>query len=101
MNEPIRTLLVGLGPRGQIWSRLLHEEPLTEVIGYVDVDPANLDRVFDPFYSTKDMGTGLGLALVQQVMTEHGGRAICTSQPERGAAFRLVFPESLRVRPGQ
>ena len=44
MNEPIRTLLVGLGPRGQIWSRLLHEEPLTEVIGYVDVDPANLDR---------------------------------------------------------
>ncbi|HWN82684.1 MAG TPA: protoglobin domain-containing protein [Candidatus Udaeobacter sp.] len=67
----------------------------------VGIDPANLDRVFDPFYSTKDMGTGLGLALVQQVMTEHGGRAICTSQPERGAAFRLVFPESLRVRPGQ
>jgi signal transduction histidine kinase len=64
------------------------------------IDPANLDRVFDPFYSTKDMGTGLGLALVQQVMAEHGGRAICTSQPERGAAFRLVFPESLRVRPG-
>ena len=44
MNQPIRTLLVGLGARGQIWSRLLHEEPLTEVIGYVDVDPANLDR---------------------------------------------------------
>lgn len=65
----------------------------------VGIDPANLDRVFDPFYSTKDMGTGLGLALVQQVMTEHGGRAICTSQPGRGAAFRLVFPEGLRVRP--
>jgi signal transduction histidine kinase len=67
----------------------------------VGIDPANLDRVFDPFYSTKDMGTGLGLALVQQVMTEHGGRAICTSQPGRGAAFRLVLPESLRVRPGR
>ena len=65
----------------------------------VGIDPANLDRVFDPFYSTKDMGTGLGLALVQQVMTEHGGRAVCTSQPGRGAAFRLVLPESLRVRP--
>jgi len=64
----------------------------------VGIDPANLDRVFDPFYSTKDMGTGLGLALVQQVMTEHGGRAVCTSQPGRGAAFRLVLPESLRVR---
>jgi predicted dehydrogenase len=42
MNQPIRTLVVGLGARGQIWSRLLHEEPLTEIVGYVDIDPARL-----------------------------------------------------------
>jgi len=63
----------------------------------VGIDPANLERVFDPFYSTKDMGTGLGLAFVQQVMSEHGGRVTCTSQPSRGAAFRLIFPERLRT----
>jgi signal transduction histidine kinase len=62
------------------------------------IDAENLDRVFDPFYTTKDMGTGLGLAFVQQVVTEHGGRVSCTSQPGRGAAFRLIFPERLRAR---
>jgi len=63
------------------------------------IDAENLDKVFDPFYTTKDMGTGLGLAFVQQVVTEHGGRVSCTSQPGRGAAFRLIFPERLRARP--
>src|SRR5262245_27040898 len=47
MKQPIRTLLVGLGARGQIWARLLHEEPLTEVVGYVDVDPAHVTTVQD------------------------------------------------------
>ena len=42
MNTPIRTLLVGFGARGRIWARLLHEEARTEVVGYVDIDPANL-----------------------------------------------------------
>ena len=42
MNQPVRTLLVGVGARGKIWSRLLHDEPTTEVVGYVDLDEANL-----------------------------------------------------------
>ena len=42
MNAPIRTLLVGYGARGRIWSRLLHEEPLTEVVGYVDVEQRSI-----------------------------------------------------------
>lgn len=63
------------------------------------IDPENLERVFDPFYTTKDTGTGLGLAFVQQVVSEHGGRVSCMSQPGRGAAFRIVFPERLRARP--
>ncbi len=58
MNQPIRTLLVGLGARGQIWSRLLREEPLTEVIGYVDVDPANLDRAREQWVAGNDVCFG-------------------------------------------
>jgi signal transduction histidine kinase len=63
----------------------------------VGIDTVDLERVVDPFYSTKDMGTGLGLAFVRQVLTEHGGRVTCTSQPGRGAAFRLIFPERLQA----
>ena len=39
---PLRTLLVGVGARGKVWARLLREEPLTETVGYVDLDAENL-----------------------------------------------------------
>ncbi len=65
----------------------------------IGIEPAQTQKVFDPFYSTKDTGTGLGLAFVQQVVLEHGGEVSCTGQPGRGASFRIVLPERLRVRP--
>jgi signal transduction histidine kinase len=64
----------------------------------VGIEPEQTQKVFDPFYSTKDTGTGLGLAFVQQVVLEHGGEVKCTGQPGRGATFRIVLPERLRVR---
>jgi signal transduction histidine kinase len=51
-----------------------------------------LPRIFDPFYSTKERGTGLGLAFALQVAQEHGGSLRCESQPGRGAAFFLRLP---------
>ncbi len=43
MQQPVRTLLVGVGARGKTWARLLHDEPLARVVGYVDVLDANLE----------------------------------------------------------
>ena len=40
--SPMRTLLVGVGARGKIWTRLIQQEPLTELIGYVDLLDENL-----------------------------------------------------------
>lgn len=42
MAQPLRTLLVGVGARGKVWARLLHEEPLVETAGYVDLLETNL-----------------------------------------------------------
>jgi two-component system NtrC family sensor kinase len=55
----------------------------------------HLGQIFDPFFSTKERGTGLGLALVQQIVVEHGGRIDVESGAEGaggGTRFSLTFP---------
>lgn len=49
-------------------------------------------KVFDPFFSTKDGGTGLGLALTHQIVREHGGDIRVGSGPEGGARFTVCLP---------
>jgi len=55
--------------------------------------PAELaDRIFNPFFTTKDTGTGLGLAIVHAIVEAHGGRIALAPRPDRGAAFVLFLP---------
>jgi two-component system NtrC family sensor kinase len=49
-------------------------------------------RLFEPFHTTKSGGTGLGLALTQQIVEAHGGRILCSPRSPRGTVFRLEFP---------
>ncbi len=51
-----------------------------------------LDRIFDPFYSTKLTGTGLGLGLCQQIVTEHGAQLRVNSRVGAGSEFTIVLP---------
>jgi two-component system, NtrC family, sensor kinase len=57
-----------------------------------------LPRIFDPFYSTKEKGTGLGLAFTQQVVQEHGGTILCQSAPGRGTSFAVRLPRAADER---
>jgi signal transduction histidine kinase len=56
------------------------------------ITPEQLQRVFTPFFTTKKEGTGLGLALVQQIVTEHGGHIECDSASGKGSTFTIVLP---------
>jgi signal transduction histidine kinase len=56
------------------------------------IAPENLANVFEPFFSTKAKGTGLGLALVQQIVNEHGGRIEVGCPPEGGTRFSIYLP---------
>ncbi len=51
-------------------------------------------RIFDPFFSTKEQGTGLGLAVVQQIVESYGGRVEVWSHPGEGARFDVWLPRS-------
>ena len=49
-------------------------------------------KIFDAFVTTKDKGTGLGLALSRMIVEFHGGRIIAQSDPGSGARFQIVLP---------
>jgi signal transduction histidine kinase len=51
-----------------------------------------VSKLFEPFFSTKDGGTGLGLALTQQIIREHGGDIRVDSRPGHGAVFVVSLP---------
>jgi CheY-like chemotaxis protein len=58
------------------------------------VAPGIIDKIFDPFYTTKaaGKGTGLGLSMVAGILKSHGGFVQVESEPGRGATFHLFFP---------
>jgi PAS domain S-box-containing protein len=56
------------------------------------LDPKNVDRVFDAFYTTKPNGMGLGLAICRSIIEAHGGRLWASANEPRGAIFQFTFP---------
>ena len=51
-----------------------------------------LNRIFQPFYTTKKKGSGLGLMIVQRIVRDHGGRIELESHVEKGTTFRIWLP---------
>lgn len=56
------------------------------------IAPENLARIFDPLFSTKSRGTGLGLAVVSRVVQQHDGLVRCASTPGEGSTFEVYLP---------
>ncbi|HKG15664.1 MAG TPA: ATP-binding protein, partial [Pyrinomonadaceae bacterium] len=56
------------------------------------IDPAHIDKIFEPYYSTKETGTGLGLAIARKAVEEHDGTIAVESQPGRGTTFTVELP---------
>jgi PAS domain S-box-containing protein len=56
------------------------------------IDESHLDRIFESFFSTKDGGLGLGLAICRSIAAAHGGSITAENHPDGGAAFHLSLP---------
>ena len=58
------------------------------------IPPEHMSRIFEPFFSTKSKGTGLGLAVTYGIVQKHGGHIYASSQPGQGTQFTVEFPVS-------
>ncbi|MEW5774218.1 MAG: ATP-binding protein [Thermodesulfobacteriota bacterium] len=59
------------------------------------IPPENMDKVFNPFFTTKDQGAGLGLAMTKKIVEEAGGRVLLASTPGQGATVTLLLAPAL------
>ncbi len=58
----------------------------------VGIPPEDLERVFNPFVTTRPDGTGLGLSIAYQIVNQHGGHIAAQRNPARGMTFRVTLP---------
>lgn len=56
------------------------------------IEPEGMDRLFDPFFSTKPEGIGMGLSICRSIITAHGGRLWVAPNPDHGATFMFAIP---------
>jgi signal transduction histidine kinase len=78
----------------EIWTRAAGEEEVSVAVRDcgVGLDPASRDRVFDAFYTTKEQGMGMGLAVCRSIIEAHGGRIWATANEGPGETFCFTLP---------
>ena len=65
----------------------------------VGIPRENLERIFDPYFSTKDAGTGLGLPIAKKIVEDHGGTIRVESEVQKGTVITITLPRRGPERP--
>ena len=63
----------------------------------VGIDPQQRNSIFNPFFTTKPEGVGLGLAIVSKIVDEHGGKITVESEPGKGSVFHVLLPNTAEL----
>lgn len=63
------------------------------------IDPVHIEKIWEPFYTTREKGSGLGLAIVRRIVESHGGAVEVQSEAMRGSRFRVRLPRHVPEEP--
>jgi signal transduction histidine kinase len=63
------------------------------------IDDKTMKDIFNPFFTTKKEGVGLGLAIVSKIVDEHGGKIAVESEPGKGSVFCVSLPTDPAPQP--
>jgi signal transduction histidine kinase len=61
------------------------------------IKPDDLDKIYDPFFTTKETGTGLGLAVAYQIVTQLGGTLTHDRNDDKGMTFSITLPRQTEM----
>jgi signal transduction histidine kinase len=81
-----------LNIRGRSIDEKGHWLTISVTDGGVGIEPGSLDKIFEPFYTTKLEGSGLGLSVCHNIVTNHGGRISVASMVGQGSTFTVQLP---------
>ena len=66
------------------------------------IEHKNLESIFNPFFTTKADGVGLGLPIVSKIVDDHHGKIVVESEPGQGTVFRVYLPSPIPgISPGE
>jgi signal transduction histidine kinase len=88
----------GSGLKGKTIRIVVESQGETAVLSVSDDGPGiskeNLERIFEPYFTTKSTGTGLGLSIVREMVRRVGGQISVLSQPNHETTFRVLLPSA-------
>ena len=65
----------------------------------IGIAEENLERIFNPFFTTRQAGTGLGLSIAERIVTQHGGQIELRRNPASGMIFSVILPATESAHP--
>jgi signal transduction histidine kinase len=92
-------------PGGRVTISVSHENAIDNKPGWIElsfsdtgpgIEADKMERIFEPFYTSKEGGTGLGMAITRKIIEGHGGRIEVMSEPGAGADVRVRLPMKVK-----